>query len=197
MAGLLRLNDLEMCLRDVVRNGVPGDFLEAGVWRGGASILAKAVLDELGEQDRVVWLADSFEGLPKPDREAFPLDALDLSEFEELRVSLDDVKANFARYGLLDDRIRFIRGWFRDTLHDAPVTSLSVLRLDGDYYESTFYALDALYDKIQIGGYVIVDDYALPACKEAVDDFRKSRGIRSPLHSIDWTGVRWRVGDKK
>ena len=193
MAGLLRLADLERCIRDVVNNGIAGDFLEAGVWRGGASILAKAVLTDLGQFDRTVWLADSFAGLPVPDRKRFPQDSLDLSVYPELSVSLDDVKANFVRYNLLDANVRFIEGWYQDTLANAPVDSLAILRLDCDYYESTYYALTSLYDKVQIGGYVVIDDYALPACRAAVDDFRKSRDIRSHLYSIDWTGVRWQV----
>jgi len=193
MAGLIRLDDLEWCLRDVTQNDVRGDFLEAGVWRGGAAILAKAVFEEAGEDDRLVWLADSFQGLPPPDREGFPADLLDLSVYSELSVATDEVEANFARYGLLDSSVRLLKGWFRDTLPGAPVGDLAVLRLDCDYYESTYYALTSLYDKVQKGGYVIVDDFALPACRAAVEDFRTSRGIVEKLHSIDWTGVRWRV----
>jgi hypothetical protein len=194
MAGLLRLDDLEWCIRQAVQDEVPGDVLEAGVWRGGAMILAKAVIDELGETDRQVWLADSFAGLPAPDPAQFPADRHDLSVFDRLAVDAPTVLANMARYGLLDERVRLIEGFFRDTLADAPVARLAVLRLDGDYYESTIQVLEALYDRVSPGGFVIVDDFgALPQCAEAVTDFRRDRGIDEPLHRIDWTGVRWRL----
>jgi O-methyltransferase len=193
MTGLLRLTDLEQCVRDIVRDGVPGDILEAGVWRGGSMILAKAVLDELGETERRVWLADSFAGLPPPNPAEFPEDHGDLSGIPALAVGTTQVLANFARYGLLDDRVRLIEGYFRDTLADAPVGPLAILRLDGDYYESTIQVLEALYDKVSPGGYVIVDDSALAPCQAAVADFRSARGITAEIHRIDWTGLRWRI----
>jgi hypothetical protein len=192
MIGLRRLDDLERCIVDVLERGVPGDLIEAGVWRGGAAIFRRAVLEAQGDRDRSVWLADSFQGVPKPDPERYPADAGDeLWTQEPLAVSLEEVRANFERYGLLDERVRFLPGWFRETLPEAPVDRLALLRLDGDLYESTIVALESLYDKVSAGGYVVVDDYALDTCREAVDDFRGERGITAPLQSIDWTGVRW------
>ncbi|RPH80243.1 MAG: hypothetical protein EHM80_05790, partial [Nitrospiraceae bacterium] len=82
-------------------------------------------------------------------------------------------------------------GWFRDTLPTAPISQLAVLRLDGDLYESTMDALNALYPKVSPGGFVVVDDYGLPTCRAAIDDFRRARGIIDPIHRIDWTGVFW------
>ena len=105
---------------------------------------------------------------------------------------LEQVQANFARYGLLDDRVRFLAGWFKDTLPDAPIERLAVLRLDGDMYGSTMEALEALYPRLSVGGYVIVDDYgAIAQCKEAVTDFRAAEGISDPMEWVDWTGVWW------
>ena len=192
MIGLQRLDNLEACIADVHERGVPGDIVETGVWRGGAMIFARALLEVLGDAERSVWCADSFEGLPPPDAERYPADrGMRLHEARHLAVSLEDVRANFERYGLLDERVRFLRGWFRDTLPTAPIEQIAVLRLDGDLYESTMVALDALYPKVTQGGWVIVDDYALPACKEAVDDFRRENGIDEELRHIDWTGVFW------
>ncbi len=100
---------------------------------------------------------------------------------------------NFRRYGLLDDQVRFLKGWFRDTLPDAPIERLAVLRLDGDLYESTIQALECLYDRLSAGGYVIVDDYGnVAGCRQAVHDFRAQRGINDPIRPIDWAGVYWR-----
>ena len=193
MIGLRRLENLERCVIDVLRRGVPGDLIETGVWRGGAAILMRAVLEAYGEADRQVWVADSFQGLPKPDPARWPAEAGDEHWTRgQLAVPLEEVQANFARYGLLDDRVRFLAGWFKDTLPAAPVERLAVLRLDGDMYGSTMEALRALYPKLSPGGYVIVDDYgAVPQCKEAVTDFRAANGIIDPIEWVDWTGVYW------
>ncbi|MCU1260583.1 MAG: putative O-methyltransferase [Bryobacterales bacterium] len=195
MIGLRRLDNVQDCITSVVQDGVAGDLVETGVWRGGCAIFMRGVLEALGSEDRVVWLADSFQGLPAPDPENFPADRddrhVDLSPY--LAVSLEQVRDNFRRYELLDDRVRFLPGWFRDTLPHAPIEQISVLRLDGDMYESTYVALTSLYPKLSPGGYVIIDDYnALPNCRAAVDDFRTSMGISDPLLEIDWTGVYWR-----
>ncbi|MEK6632595.1 MAG: TylF/MycF/NovP-related O-methyltransferase, partial [Nitrospirota bacterium] len=80
---------------------------------------------------------------------------------------------------------------FRDTLPTAPIERLAVLRLDGDLYESTMEALVALYPKVSAGGFVIVDDYGLPTCRAAIEDFRLAQGITDPIQLIDWTGAFW------
>lgn len=193
MIGIHRLDNLHFCVEDVLARNVPGDLMETGVWRGGASILMRAVLKVNGVTDRRVWLADSFEGLPPPDPAKYPQDTgLHLEVFKELAVSLEEVQTNFRRYNLLDDQVMFLKGWFRDTLPTAPVKRLAVLRLDGDLYESTMDALDALYPKLSRGGYLIVDDYGdIPACKQAVHDYRDRHGIRDEITAIDHSGVFW------
>lgn len=193
MVGLLRLENLEQSLKAVLRDGIPGDVIETGVWRGGASIFMRGLLAAYGVTDRTVWLADSFQGLPKADP-AYPSDAgTRLWAVDTLAVSLEEVRANFERYGLLDDRVRFLEGWFKDTLPTAPIERLALLRLDGDLYASTIQALDALYPKLSPGGFVIVDDYgAMKQTEEAVHDFRAAHGIDDELVKIDWSGVYWR-----
>ena len=102
---------------------------------------------------------------------------------------LEHVKENFQRYGLLDEQVRFVKGWFRDTLPHVPIERLAVLRLDGDLYESTIQALDGLYHKLSPGGFVIVDDYGnVPACRQAVNDFRAhARHYRSDhAYRLGW-----------
>lgn len=194
MIGMHRLDNLQYCVSDVLQRGVTGDLIETGVWRGGATILMRAILAAHGDEDRLVWAADSFAGLPPPNPDQFPADQNDRHfQHEVLAVSLEEVKTNFARYGLLDDRVRFLVGWFRDTLPAAPIDQLAVLRLDGDMYESTMIALTYLYPKLSAGGYVIADDYgAIPSCRKAVDEFRQQFGIEEPVERIDWTGVYWR-----
>lgn len=196
MIGLKRLDNLEFCIEHVITNGVIGDLIETGVWRGGATIFMRAVLKAFGVTDRYVWVADSFAGLPPPDTGKYPHDTGDrLHESRELAVSLEEVKTNFDRYGLLDDQVRFLKGWFRDTLPVAPIERLAVLRLDGDMYESTMDTLVNLYPKLSDGGYAIVDDYgAIPACRQAVNDYRSANAITEKIRNIDWTGIFWQKG---
>jgi len=198
MVGLRRLDNVQACVVDVLNRGVPGDLLEAGVWRGGTTILMRAVLAAYSDDDRKVWVADSFQGLPKPDADAFPADAgLDYTGHAQLSVGAQQVQANFARYGLLDDRVRLLPGWFKDTLPAAPIDQLAVMRLDGDLYESTLDALEALYPKLSVGGYCIIDDYgALEACRRAVEDYRAAHGITEEIRPVDWTGAYWQRAAK-
>jgi len=123
----------------------------------------------------------------------YPADAaIDWGRFQQLAVSVDEVRANFARYGLLDDQVHFLEGWFSETLPAAPVDRLAVLRLDGDMYESTWDGLTYLHPKVSRGGYVIIDDYALEACRRAVDEYRRQEGIVDSIERIDGSAVFWR-----
>lgn len=196
MCGFKRLDNLAFCIKNVVDSGIEGDFIETGVWRGGASIFATGVLRALGQRDRTIWVADSFKGLPPPKGEEYPADAnCQLFTHEYLSVSRENVQRAFELFGLMDENVRFIEGYFEDTLKVAPVEKLAIARLDGDMYSSTICALDALYPKISKGGYLIIDDYGLEQCSKAVTDFRNAHGITSPLQRIDWTGVFWKVRD--
>ncbi len=195
MVGMKRLDNLQHCCISAIYEGIQGDFVETGVWRGGSSILMRAVSAAIGDQVRDTWLFDSFQGLPKPDPNSYPKDEGDtLWVFSSyLGVSLEQVRANFERYELLDERTRFVPGWFRDTIPKASMDKISVLRLDGDMYESTWLVLTHLYPKLSLGGFIIIDDYgAIPVCKSAVDDFRQKHSITSPMTEVDWTGVFWR-----
>jgi O-methyltransferase len=193
MIGMARLNNLQACVEQVVEEGIPGDLIETGVWRGGAGILMRAVLAARGDTERTVWLADSFQGLPKPNTVMYPADAgLDLWKSSVFVVGVDEVKKNFEKYALLDDQVKFLVGWFRDTLPSAPISQLAVLRLDGDLYESTMDALSVLYPKLSIGGYLIVDDFSIPACAKAVGDYRTTNSITEPIQEIDGSGAFWR-----
>lgn len=193
MVGLARLDQLVEAVRVIVAEDIPGDLIETGVWRGGASALLCGALLAFGDRDRRVWLADSFKGLPPPDPR-WPADAGDTLFAEpDLAVPQSVVAANLARFGLPAERFAYIEGFFEDTLPNAPVTRLSLLRLDGDMYGSTIVALEALYDKVSPGGFIIVDDYGCyPSCAQAVHDFLGARGLSPDIRTIDWTGAYWR-----
>lgn len=192
MVGMKRLQNFRALIEETIRENVPGDIVETGVWRGGASMLAKAVLDAWGETGRRVILADSFEGLPAPNA-AFPQDAgSDLHKQTQLAVSLEEVRRNFEKFALLDDQVVFLKGWFRDTMPRAPVEKIAVLRLDGDMYESTMQPLTHLFPKVSLGGFVIVDDYWLPPCRAAVHDYLREAGIAPEIIAIDSMGSYFR-----
>jgi O-methyltransferase len=192
MLGIKVLDNLQFCVEDVLAKGVEGDLIETGVWRGGATIFMRAVLKAHGVTDRSVWVADSFQGLPPPDAVKYPADAGAQYHMTKMfAVSQDVVKSNFEKYGLLDEQVHFLPGWFRDTLPSAPIKKLAVIRLDGDMYESTMDALTALYPKLSEGGYLIADDYALPGCKQAIHDYRKAKGITQEILPIHGSAVYW------
>ena len=193
MMGLTRLDHLQHCVETVLREGIPGDLIETGVWRGGGCILMRGVLAAYDVADRKVFVADSFCGFPAIEA------AQDAGDEPErfgsyIAVSESAVRDNFRRYGLLDDQVVFLSGWFKDTLTSAPIEKLALLRLDADMYGSTMDALTALYPKLAPGGFCILDDYgAIEACKQAATDYRTAHGITADIHRIDWTGAYWRT----
>jgi O-methyltransferase len=193
MVGLGRLDDLQSCVESIVADNVEGDLIEAGTWRGGASILMRATLDSLGDSGRRVWLADSFEGFPEPD-DAHP-DTERLAEVDYIAVPLEEVKANFERFGL-SEGVEFRPGFFHETMPGLRGQTWSLVRLDGDSYEATWLTLQSLYPGLSVGGYLVIDDYgALEECRRAVAEFRDRHGIEEPIEEVDWTGVRWRRTD--
>jgi O-methyltransferase len=194
MIGRIRLRSLRECCETVLREGVSGDLVETGIWRGGACIMMAAVLAAYEERERTVWGFDSFEGLPPPNAELYPNDRGDqLHRFPQLAVSIEEVIENFRRMGLWSEQIRLVKGWFKDTVPSAPIERIAILRLDGDLYESTIQVLNGFYSKLSPGGFCIVDDYgAMPSCRAAVEDFRRDHGVSEQIIDIDGKGVLWR-----
>ncbi len=194
MIGPQRLRNLRDLVERTLTDNIPGDYIETGVWRGGACILMRGVLAAHGVTDRKVIVSDSFEGLPRPDAAKYPADKRDrLFAFEELAVSVDQVRKNFETYGLLDDQVVFLKGFFKDTLPTLSAHSrFALIRLDGDMYESTMDALNGLYDKLSSGGYAIIDDYSgLKNCRQAVHDYLDQHRLKVDIHKIDDSGVWW------
>lgn len=196
MIGVGRLENVKELAQRAIDEGIPGDLVEAGVWRGGCCILMRGILAANAIEDRKVYAIDSFAGLPPPKADLFPEDqGLNLHIYPELAVSLEQVKANFGRYGLLDEQVVFVKGLFQDTLPSLDAGPFALIRLDGDLYESTHVALEALYPKLSPGGFIILDDYKLlPSVSAAVVDYRSRMGIESPMHDIDWNAVWWQKG---
>ncbi|MFC8616148.1 TylF/MycF/NovP-related O-methyltransferase [Micromonospora purpureochromogenes] len=194
LVGLEGLDNVQECVERVLADGIPGDLVETGVWRGGVTILMRAILKAHGVTDRRVWAADSFEGVPEAGEGSHPLDQeMALHNLNSmLSVSADAVRANFKAYDLLDEQVEFLEGWFKDTLPAAPISSIAVLRLDGDLYESTREALIPLYPKLSAGGFIIIDDYNMEPCRAAVHEYRDEHGITDEIRPVDNGGVYWR-----
>jgi hypothetical protein len=190
--------------KEVINKGVPGDFVECGVWKGGSAGIMALALQKFGSgQDRRLHLFDSFEGLPAP-REEDGVQAAEysggvntgaLESVHQCEAGIDIVRQFlFQTLGIPQSNVTFHQGWFQDTipkLGEGP-SKISILRLDGDWYESTKVCLEHLYDRVPAGGFIILDDYfAWEGCKKATDEFRNARGITSPLTRIDVDCAYW------
>lgn len=196
MIGDERMDNIRELATLVLRDGIPGDFVECGVWRGGATIFMQGILKAYGEHtNRQVWVCDSFEGCPEPSPEQYPADREDPHHtFKFLAVSQDEVEANFHRYGLMDRNVRFVKGFFKDTLPHQDMRQIALLRADGDMYESQTQILEALYPLMAPGGVVIIDDYYnIAGSHKAVDDYRARRRVKGDLNRVDWCAAWWRV----
>jgi O-methyltransferase len=193
MVGLKRLANVRYCVEQVLADGVPGDLIETGIWRGGVVILMRAILDAYGDRTRTVFAADSFQGVPPPNLDDYPADAGSaLHTAKALSISRAEVERNFDLYGLLDEQVQILEGWFKDSLPEVKGRTWSVIRLDGDLYESTMDALTNLYPGLSVGGFLIVDDYGHGPCRQAITDFREANGISDPIEAVDWLGAFWR-----
>lgn len=177
---------------------MPGDVLEAGAWKGGASIFIKGVLKTLGaDRQRKVLLADSFQGFPAA------ADGHDSDGWKQqnsgftVRGGAAAVQKTFQRYGLLDSNVVFIQGFFNETLpmaaREGHLARLALLRLDCDMYQSTMDVLEATYHRLSPGGIVVHNNWQYTAARAAAVDFRRRLGIETshPVHLIDMGSAFW------
>lgn len=204
MTGEARLRFLASAVGELVTAGVPGDLIETGVWRGGSGIVMRAALEEslfrlkgsgLGGGERKIFLADSFEGLPAPyqfdSKSAWNSGGLDLSNIDYLSVAEGDVRRNLQTFGFDDDDFVTVKGWFHESLPTLANRRFALIRLDGDLYSSTMVALENLYPSLSPGGYLIVDDWAIEECREAVEKYRSEHKITEEIKEIDGESVFW------
>ena len=199
MVGSLRLSHVAYVLARVIEDRVPGDFIECGAWRGGASLMASLSLRLLEESHlRQVHVADSFEGLPEK-RYADSPGWDGWHRLDYLRVSRQEVERNYQAFGIdvvgqspSQHGVHFHEGYFVDSLprarqpggalSDQEARPLAVIRLDGDMYDSVMDVLFHLYDRLSIGGWVVLDDYPdVGETQQAVDDFRAWHDIEEPI----------------
>lgn len=190
MVGPWRLRNIRQCANSVMAEGIDGDFIECGVWRGGASIYATAAFAAYGDH-RDIWVADSFAGIPAPEHEADKDSVLHNSPYYVVDEAY--VRAAFKRYDLLKPNVYFLPGWFKDTMPKMRGKKWSIIRCDCDLYASTMTVLENLYDGLSRGGFCIIDDYFwLKECRQAVDEYRAAHGVAEPIVKIDDQGGYWR-----
>jgi O-methyltransferase len=206
MTSLERMYALYQAVGHVVDQGVPGDLLECGVWRGGSVMLMVSVLRARGCTDRSIWLYDTFDGMVPPGEE--DVQAMSGRRADEIlgerpRTGDDPfwgvasraiVEANLRRTGYPMERFRFVPGDVLKTLPAEAPTCLSVMRLDTDWYQSTRHELEHLYPRLSPGGVLIIDDYGYwRGARKATDEYFAATDARPLLHRIDYTG---RIGVK-
>lgn len=201
MSSFERLATLWSQVRHLDQTGVPGDLVECGVWKGGSSGMMALAHMRAGTPTRSIHLFDSFEGLPEPDAAVDGAKAVRYSsnhasgKKESIGKCVGPLEDNQQLMGEIiqypRDHVVYHKGWFENTIPALPKTfgPIALLRLDGDWYESTKVCLDHLYDRVAPGGIVVIDDYGhWEGCKKAVDEFFRKRGIQPYLHYIDYTG---------
>src|ERR1700687_896886 len=178
---LLRVNDLKSLhwsARELDRNGIAGDFVECGVYRGGSAALLGATMRR-SPFPRHLWLFDSFQGLPRPTEadgpSAVPFNGELVSEEQNVRRLLSKV-------GVPSNRVHIVPGWFHETLPRSQVTRVALLHIDADWYESIKLCLEHFYDVLSPGAVVVLDDYdCWPGCKAALDEFAAARAVKITL----------------
>jgi cephalosporin hydroxylase len=180
--GRVRLDHLERCLEVIRDEAVEGDLVECGTGRGGSAVFLRGFLEAYALSRPRLWVADRFGGGSAPSEEETPRFSTDLNTVREA----------FARFGLLDGRVVFLQGPSSRTLSEAPIEKVALVRIDGHDPEEIEATLEAVYDKVTLGGFVVVDDYGAPECQAAVDRFRSERGVIDRLERIDWSGAWWR-----
>ena len=194
MGGVDAMWNVANLTEKVISAPVEGDFVEAGVWKGANGIIARKLFDAADDATRTVWCLDSYAWLPPPD-ERYKKDSGDkhhtyAKRHPVLRVDLNDVSSIYRRFGIdVSDAsqvggTKLVKGFFNETAPKVAgmVRHIAILRLDGDMYQSTWEVLIAMYGKVSLGGYVIIDDYGLRGAKGATDDFRKCARISAPFH---------------
>jgi O-methyltransferase len=182
----------------VVQHDIPGDIVECGVWRGGSMMAVARTLLRLGAADRHLYLFDTFDGMPEPtehDRDFRGTAAADLLGESDKNVKstwsyspLDEVQRNMRGTGYDESRVHFVRGKVEDTIPANAPDTISLLRLDTDWYESTYHELVHLYPRVSAGGALIIDDYGhWQGARRAVDQYVEEHRLKLFLSRIDYT----------
>lgn len=186
MSGNSRLRGLYNAVQHVIGQQVPGDIVECGAAQGGSAALMGLTLKQSGD-DRRLWVFDTFEGLPPATADDPDFEIAKLYT-GQCRAELSEVTALFKRLDILTNS-NLIKGLFQETLPTCDVKSISVLHIDGDWYESVKVCFDHLYDRVSSGGIIQIDDYGhWEGARKAVNEFMRQRSLNLELRRLDYTG---------
>lgn len=186
MCGAARLLGLHRAVEAVVARGIPGSVVECGAARGGSAALMGLALKRLGER-RLLWVFDTFEGLPPPTEADADWEIARLYT-GSCRSTREEVEALFEQLSILGET-RLVKGLFQDTLPHVDPGAIALLHIDCDWYEGVRVCLDSLYDRVSPGGVIQFDDYGHWAgARAAVEAFFHRRGIEPCLRRLDYTG---------
>ncbi|HEY4232514.1 MAG TPA: TylF/MycF/NovP-related O-methyltransferase [Lacipirellulaceae bacterium] len=194
-----RLNALIQAVQYVIEQNIPGDIVECGVWKGGSMMAAALTLIRLNSTERTLHLFDTYEGMPPAtaediDHKGVPAEKLMSEQDRDTSViwayaQLDEVKTNLKRTAYPADRVKFIQGRVEETIPAAAPPTISILRLDTDWYESTKHEFEHLFPRLSPGGVLIIDDYGhWEGARKATDEYVRNHNVRILLCRIDYCG---------
>ncbi len=201
MTSIERLYAMHKATEYVVKAGISGDIVECGVWRGGSMMMAALTLLAFGDTSRRLVLFDTFEGLPKPDKEK-DVDVWGHSNYDEWTrhrltdtssdwayASLEEVRGNMESTGYPMDKVMFVKGMVQDTIADNTPDAIALLRLDTDWYASTVCEMKYLYPRLRDQGVLIIDDYGhLQGQRQAIDEYIAENRVAMLLNRVDYSG---------
>jgi hypothetical protein len=175
-----------------------GNIIECGVWKGGMSCgAARFLLDN--NINKKIYAFDSYEGFPEPtDEDIIAINNLKAKNLENWGMKregwndspLECLYECMNKLNIPNDKIVPVKGWFKDTVPKFDIDKISILRLDGDWYDSTKVCLENLYNKVVSGGIIILDDYGYwKGCKQATDEFLLQNNINITLNKTDFSEV--------
>lgn len=200
-----RIYAIIQAVKYVVKNGIEGDIVECGVWRGGSMMAAAMTLQAMGDTSRGLYLYDTFEGMPMPDVHDVDLNGQPATkEFNQLSsssqssnwcyASLAEVENNLKSTGYPAENLHFMKGKVEETIPNTLPSGIALLRLDTDWYESTYHELKWLYPRLAYKGVLIVDDYGHWAgARKATDEYFEHNQIGMFLSCTDYSA---RIGVK-
>jgi len=192
MVDLERSYALYQAVNYILKNKIPGDFVECGVWKGGSCMLVAYSLLQAGVSDRTIWLYDTFAGMAMPgendgekERKEWELHKKSGGKNDWCFASVDEVQANMKKTGYPFEKLRFVKGKVEESIPDAVPVKISLLRLDTDWYDSTKHELLHLYPLLEKGGVLIIDDYGVwQGARKATDEYFNNTVY---LHRLDWS----------
>ena len=188
-------NKIKQIIGGIVQEGIQGDIVFVGVYRGGGALYVKSLFEELGHKSKS-WLFDSFNGFAKPETINKKNNAINLftnkGKFRE-QPSIVEVSNLFNQFNLAEN-MEIVDGFVKDTLENHKIEKIAFLHIDVDLYDPTLLSLQKLYPALSEGGWVIIDDYSAEVfdCKEAVDLYRNKNKIQSPIISLGNYPVGWK-----